>query len=386
MILYFDSFITDKSLYGQGKKILEIRKSKTNYSTQPKLDIAKYTLGTYAQHKWTDVLIRYELDKDYDKLNHKFEEYVRDLFPSATVINKRSESIKDFRVSWEFISKYKSDWIFLSSNNDHPWLWYDAEYINKILATATKFLDDRNFISIVYSHYSEFYNFLNYNSPFYKSFGNKAKIVYEDDECFVMPRVFGDYSSVQILHKKLFKYWLVDTETNNRVIRTESVANLKKTKNHLMVIPKKELCVHFDGYNHTEGTPYYIAANSVPPLFIPPGYFDKKIKLSISKKKSDTISIGLYKDHYSFEKDSGCDIKLSLQGLPTAWNNRIVFKDFDENNFSELALKAESFIRKNPYKINNINYILMVFVIKMKTFFFRSLILKKIKNFFFNKI
>lgn len=366
MILYFDSFITDNSLYNQGKQILKIRESKTIYYKQSKLDVAKYTLGTYAQHKWSDVLIRYEIDKDYENLNQKFEEYIRDLFPLATIINKRSQSIQDFRVSWEFLSKCKSDWIFLSSNNDHPWLWYDEEYINRILKTANKFLKDKNFISIVYSHYSEFFNLSNYQSPFYKSFGDKAKIVYEDNDCFIIPRPFSDYTGVQILHKRLFKHWLVDIETNAKVIRTESVANIKKTENHLMIVPKKELCVHFDGHNNTEGTAYYIDANVIPPLFIPPGYFEKKIKLSTFKKSPDTVKVGFHKDNYSFEKEEGCDLKLSLQGLPTAWNNRIIFKDFNENNLSKSVLEAETIARQNPYRKSLIIYYFKTFLAKLR--------------------
>jgi hypothetical protein len=361
MILYFDSYLTDaplvKSFYSNTE---ELRKKSLIYKKPSKLDIAKYTLGTYAQCSWNYELVRYEIEGADSGVNKKFEQYVRNLFPNANIINKRSDSIKEFNKSWDIISKIDDNWIFLSSNNDHPWLWYDSEYVSKLINVANKISSDKNFVSIVYSHFSEFYNLGRAQSPFYKSWGFKAKKIYDDADCFAIPRPYGDYSSIQILEKKFFKYLLVDTKTDKKVIRTEDLQE-KKTDNHIMIVPKKELCCHFDGYGHTEGTFIHIDPQRVPPLFIPPGYFENQIMLSNSKNESqnpNVIKVGNFKDKYSFEKvrrgkefDFVCDLKLSLQGLPTAWRNKITFKDFNEKEWDISDLKKESDIRRDVYKI-----------------------------------
>ena len=45
-----------------------------------------------------------------------------------------------------------------------------------------------------------------------------------------------------------------------------------------MVIPKQEICAHFDGFPHTKGTNREIADYQIPPLLIPKGFFKGEIK------------------------------------------------------------------------------------------------------------
>lgn len=389
MILYFDSYITDKPLIKSLATNTQVfRKKALKYAMPSKLEIAKYTLGTYSQHDWSYVLVRYEIEGNNSTVNKDFEDYVRHLFPYANIINKRSDSIIEFRRSWEILSRLESNWIFLSSNNDHPWLWYDKDYINRVLNVGAKFSNSSNFVSIIYSHYSEYYNLLNKLSPFYIFFGGKAEKIYNDEDCFVIPRPKGDYNGIQILEKKLFKYWLVDNIIDKRVIRTEDVAQNKITDKHIMVIPKREMCVHFDGYGHTEGSFIHIDPQRVPPLFIPTGYFEKKIMLSKVENKSKdpkVIKVGSYEDKYSFAKSDGCDIKLGLEGLPTAWTNRILLKDFNEDEWSINERKKESNVRKNVYDLLPLIFtIKYMSAIKEKLFFLPRILINKIKQFLKN--
>src|ERR1035437_5609252 len=98
MILYFDSFISDIPL-NKGFVVANdpIRTSCKNYAMPRKIDIAKYTLASYAVYHWSHVLIRYELDdaKEYEA----FDDYILKLFPKALIMHERSDSQEDFRGS-----------------------------------------------------------------------------------------------------------------------------------------------------------------------------------------------------------------------------------------------------------------------------------------------
>ena len=55
----------------------------------------------------------------------------------------------------------------------------------------------------------------------------------------------------------------------------------------IVIVPKSELCRHYDGYLHTYSIINdFIKASTCPPLFIPNGFFEKKIKIAYDKFKN----------------------------------------------------------------------------------------------------
>ena len=68
MILYFDNYITDQPMYKGGYLgMKEIRNSCKNYSTSDKFLITIYSLTSYAEIKWSEVIIKYELENPSQK-------------------------------------------------------------------------------------------------------------------------------------------------------------------------------------------------------------------------------------------------------------------------------------------------------------------------------
>ena len=79
MILYFDSYITDIPL--RKNSVTEndyIRNASNCYKKQNKIDIAKYTLESYSIYKWSNVLIKYELDNKNDY--ESFDNFILNLY------------------------------------------------------------------------------------------------------------------------------------------------------------------------------------------------------------------------------------------------------------------------------------------------------------------
>lgn len=338
MILYFDSLIIDRPLF---KSFVapndDIRKGCKNYEMPSRFDIARYTLASYASYEWSNVLIRYELNdldqpKDLQKYK-EFDEYILKLFPKALIMHERSDSQADFRKSLGIINQWQDDWIFYSGNNDHPIMANNISAIDKLLDKARGFKDKYKYISIMYSHFSEFVNLPRKQSPFNQRFGSDVEIIEEDNLAITIVRHEGDNSAIQIVNKNLLNHWFDDKEFGDKVMyRSEDTREGNITQDQLMIIPKQELCAHFDGYSHTMGSKNEITADQVPPLFIPSGFFENNIKIryGYNDYKEGWTNINPAAEKYSFRDTlHGSDLMWTLNDIPLFWKSRI--SEIDSN-------------------------------------------------------
>ena len=347
MILYFDSYITDIPL---NKNTLiandDLRMSCPNYTMPSKVDIAKYTLDSYAQYDWDHVLIKYEVDdvNDYEVL----DKYILDLFPFAIIVHKRSTSFNAFQESLKVINSFESNWVFYTGNNDHPWVGESSEYVDGLVSMASQFEDKYDFISILYTHFSESLNLNIKNTPMSLLYGRDIEDIEENSQAKIILRKQGDNTSAQIVNKKLLNYWFSTNKyPEERIIRSEDIRKFFTVKNQLMIIPKKEICAHFDGYSHTLGTVSEIANYQVPPLFIPQGFFTSDIKIcyGYNEYRPGWVNINPINEKYIFEDKSGADLKIALDKLPIFWNKRI--SESDVNNNLDLILLRDRIIQNN---------------------------------------
>lgn len=379
MILYFDSYITDTPLPGGGRKILrdDIRKNNSTYQVTSKIDIAKYTLASYSYIPWSYVFIRYELDDP--KKYRKFDRYIRGLFPKAVIIHKRSDSQKDYIYSYRVLRDQKDDWIFYAPNNDMPLITADMDfnrYINNLIDIAIFYKKKYKYVSILYAFFSEYLNLPINGTPMNLVYGRDSKLIGEDKfaRYFIKPK--GLFDSIQIVDKKLFKDWFTVKNMNKRIIRAEDVADEVEIRNHLVIAPKKELCFHFDGYEHTVGTPHEIQLDRIPPLFIPVGFFSNSIKIAYGYDASRRgfVNINPKVKHYSFRDNKyGTDLKLCLKELPLFWRDRIKYVSINKKaDMEELEkyceinkqLRLDPWV-KLPLSLNTFKFYLRIFLYKL---------------------
>ena len=355
MILYFDTLITEVPLPGRTRNSLkeDIRKKCAAYAMPKKIDVAKYSLASYTLYPWSNILIKYELE---DKKRYKdFDKFILNFFPKAIILHERSDSQEDYKKSFEILEKMKDDWIFYAPNNDHPLITSNKDfiqYIEKLINKAGKFKNKYDFVSIPYSHFTEYINLPVKNTPINIMLGRNAKLIEEDDaaKCYIMPK--GCFDSVQIVDKKFFKHWFTSVELGKRrIIRTEDLDGFVKVKNHLLIVPKKELCSHLDQYEHTIGSPNEIQLDRIPLLFIPNGFFNNSIKIAYGydKYREGWININPKAKEYSFRDSKyGTDLKICLEDIPLFWKNRIKKIDINKNaNMEELK----------KYRNKNISFI-----------------------------
>lgn len=83
------------------------------------------------------------------------------------------------------------------------------------------------------------------------------------------------------------------------------------------MIPYRELCRHFDGYGHHNA---YLPNSEVPALAIPPGFFEKdiKIRLGYEKNLSGWVNLNPEKSYAAVDTDGTFDY-YSLSDIPLFW-------------------------------------------------------------------
>ncbi len=380
MILYYDNYIIDSPLFSDVvKSIRYIRKSESLYKKTSRLNIAKYTLASYKIFPWSKVIIKVDAEKEEEK--EDFIKYAREIFPDAEIITHRSDNQKEYCKTIEKICKLDDEWIFFIPNNDHPMITNDISHIYKLIEKGNEYKKKYKYISIIFTMVS----MVGINiTDYFKD----VKIIEDTDVSFVMTKPNGLFFSGQILHRDLLKYIFCSHNFGMmRVTRIEDVQNFITINNQLIISPKKSICDHFDGHSNTYGTTNQITENQVPPLFIPPGFFQNDIKIAYGYKeyRDGWVNINPAAKYYSFKnKKDGTDLKIGVDDIPLFWKDKISRVDINlDADFEKLRKKRDEVYETyyNPWK--KFSYRIWI---KIKAFFYHTIYvssvvsLRKLKN------
>jgi hypothetical protein len=372
MILFFDTFITNSFFANplennERYKTLDlIRSKKNNYKFQEKIDVVKYTLISYSNIDWEDVIIKYECEDNLKKL--EFYNFCKELFPTSKIFQNRSDTAEKYLNALREIKG--NPWVFFSPNNDHVNLVNNSNYVSIVQDAefAEKKFPNYN-ITIPYSHFSENLNSISFKNSLWGYYNrNFRKKVYETiSSVFVKNSKFiGD--SIKIFRLNLLLY-LFKNQDKKKIIRIEDTSNyLSRSIKEISIISKKELCRHYDGYP--------ISFIDPPPLFIPPGFFQKSIKIKYMFDKYDSEYVNINpKGEYIFD-NGNCDLKILLGQIPFFWKSRIINIKKNEQKKNGIYSKIMLNYYKNLY--NPWNRIPTFFNIILSIF--RILYLTKIAN------
>ena len=323
MMLYFDNYITNEVLYkGLMVGLEDVRKGCAAYRLPDRLDVAMYTLASYACIKWSHVIIKYSLQDESKQ--EEFEKYVLGIFPQAIIIRGRSDSQQKFCESIELIKKLGDEWVFYAGNVDHPFLASETASLEACLAQAQELRKRHRFVSIMYSHFSEWLSAVNPHS-LYRI--NGWKVEGEDKGCITAIAKGGRYHAIQIVNIGLLEHWFCSKDLGRmRIIRSENAYPHVLVDEQALVIPKKEICSHFDGYSHLVRLGFGNPDDIIPPLFIPAGFFEGKIRIAYGYNdcREGWVNINPLAKKYSFrDKRHGTDMKMLLSELPLFWKGRI---------------------------------------------------------------
>jgi hypothetical protein len=338
MILFCNTFITEtKPSIGKGFVFRENLKLYSNF------DIFKYSLASLAvAYPWSKVILKISLDEIYKSRQKELEDFINNEFNNFNLILewKRDEYQNDWKQSYELLD---DNLIWFYCNHDHIFFDSSTSYLEELVNTVK----DEDLFSLQFSHWSENVRTAKQGlnphalltpqkSPNYKIHSN-----YISNET-------TNFDSIQIITKDLYHKWWFEGEFNHiKLPRPDffgiGLAEIKPIPLHKTISPLKEICRHFDGYQHVNPP---ITNNQCPAIDIPLGFFEKDIKIRYGYddyKEGWTNINPKNPNYYAYDK-SGTDYKFTLEDLPLIWKNRISFidsnKNIDEEEMLQYRLKS----------------------------------------------
>jgi len=343
MILLCNTFITEQPAqvtgqmangnWAQSPKYRENLKKFTNF------DIFKYSLSSLAvAYPWSKVILKIELDPIYQPRQQELEDFIKSEFKEFNLI-----------LNWErnyFQSDWKKDYEIL----DDELIWFYCNHDHIFFDSNTKYLEDlvekmrgQKLCSLHFSHWPE-------NIRTAKNGGvalPRDPSTYQKEDNYISV-VNESIDSIQIITKDLYYEWWCTGEFEGvKLPRPDyfgiNLAELKKIPYHKIIIPLKEICRHFDGYQHVQPI---ITNNQCPAIDIPPGFFENNIKIryGYDDYKEGWVNINPKNDYYYAYSKSGTDYKFTLEDLPLVWKSRISIVDsninLDEEEILQYRLKS----------------------------------------------
>jgi hypothetical protein len=312
MILFCNTFITESKPFGKGNVVRDNLKSFNN------LDIFKYSLASLAiAYDWSKVILKISLDDCYKHRQDELEQFIKDNFNQFNLVLEwqRSEYQNDWKRDYELLD---DNLIWYYCNHDHIFFDSSKEYLAELVDT----IKDEELCSLQFSHFPENIRTAKNNIKYTI---HKNHISFES----------VNFDSIQIITKELYRRWWFEGEFNHiKLGRPDffgiGLAEIKPMPMHKVIIPFKELCRHFDGYQHIQPV---ITNNQCPAIDIPLGFFENNIRIryGYDDYKEGWTNINPKNDYYYAYNKSGTDYKFTLEDIPLIWKSRISEIDLNNN-------------------------------------------------------
>jgi hypothetical protein len=348
VILFVDTYLSEIALSPNKKLewfLTQVQGKSYVYRKQSKIDIFRYTLASYASLSWSSVIVRVAGD---DRASiEAMVPYIKGLFPNAEVALTRSDTGSKYAQALDMAGS-GDPWIFFSPNNDHPFIHHDTQVFEPLLKAAEEAEQNYDYpVSILFSHFTEAVNSINSEKFLFGYTGDFCEVLHEDEASYTVKYDHLSLLSLQIFRKSHLKK-MMESAGDSRVVRTECLGQYNDYQvPTIVIVPKKECCRHYDAYMHTSFVVKdFISASKVPPLFIPDGFFEGKIKIRYGFDRYDEsyVNVNPRKEKYIFDSPEGTDSAFLLEKLPAFWRTRIVevqknpdFKDPEDVGDSPLV-------------------------------------------------
>jgi hypothetical protein len=341
MILFCNTFITETPVnpnWGYKKQLPRV-----NLNTFSNFDIFKYSLASLAvAYDWSKVILKISLDDIYKSRQQELEEFIKNEFSKFDLILKweRNEYQNDWKKDYELLD---NNLIWFYCNHDHIFLDSSKNYLSKIVKEINK----EEMCSMIFSHYPECIRTAKQDLYPYIKPHPIIPSNYKIHKDYISTAAVN-FDSIMVITKDLYYEWWFNGEFNQyRLPRPDffgkGLAEIKYVPVHKILISLKELCRHFDGYQHINPP---ITNNQCPALDIPIGFFENNIKIryGYDDYKEGWTNINPKNPYYYAYDKSGVDYKFTLKDLPLVWKDRISVidsnPDIDEEEMIQYRLKS----------------------------------------------
>ena len=348
MILFLNVFITENAFTTVTAKKYQYRTGtiaahkafdRGYLPPYSRLDVFKYSLASLSPLPWTKVIIRYELDEMFKERESELNEYIQELFPSCSLHNKRLGVQSQWQEAMQEVFDHKeSNLVLFCCNDDHIFIESNLNTIDEFI---NKYNDTTEDVSIWFSHWPQMLKI----STDFQPVGV--------DGLFVK-HIWQDCASVQLMSKEVLRYWWFGVNYGNTFIgRSDFNHFATRIRPTMFHVPFREMSRHFDGYAQND-----FNQNKCPPLEIPPGFFERDIKVTFGKKNGnipgeEEFYIDASNPNYKVVDPNGAQAKWGLNDIPLFWKDRISdinIHEIPNENDRETAIidiAKEDFVRQN---------------------------------------
>ena len=332
MILLFNVCITPSS---SSCKINYDRGLLPNFD---KIHILKYCLSSLSVIPWSEAIINIELQSYFKIFEKEICNYVNDQFKNIKFIfsNIRAKNQKDWQKLNNLLSTKSDPLLWYCGNHDHIFMSPNLDVFHII---ENKLINSSEHTYITYSHQAEFHD----------------TYVHDNDFSFLKLPQLHSFCCLRV--KSFIDFWSSFDIGDYFMPRTEwYILDKDKDKfiSHIdwnVFSPHTICCEHFDGYPHRVPIFYF------QPLVIPPGFFNKNIKIQFGgTRKNGYFYIDCSKEHSFFQED-GTDSYWSEEDIPLFWKDKLTKVIYDKN-----------YDKNNANKIKNNKYLNYLFYLSFKRF------------------
>jgi hypothetical protein len=273
------------------------------------LEIFLYTVASLAAIPyWSAAIFHIRLDDFYQPYGPRIRDFIREEFGDRAIIyDWRNERQSQWRETIGRLMALPDDLVWYSCNHDHVFMDYGLEGLDRILGALAAEPEARK--SAYYSHWPEFCRVTRTQHPTDHTLRPDG----------VIAARFQHMDSIQIVSKPLLHSWWCEPDYGDRYLPRSDWEDVYQCSPFRCFVPSRELCRHFDGYSHL------FDITSVPPLSIPPGFFEKQIKILYCspERREGWVHVNPLYPHYRTVDPEGVDYKWVLDDIPLFWKNRV---------------------------------------------------------------
>lgn len=293
-----------------------------------KIDILKYSLSSLSVIPFSEAIFNIELQSYYKIFEDDIKDYVSEQFKNIKFIysDKRAKNQKDWQKINILLSNKSDPLLWYCGNHDHIFMAPNLDVFNCI---ENKLLNSPDFTYIVYSHQAEFHG---------------SHIQDQDFSFLNLPHL---HAMCCLKIKNFNEFWSSFDIGDYFMPRTEwFISEFEKDKyisvlNWSVYSPHKKCCDHFDGYSHK------LPIEEFQPLTIPPGFFDKNIKIQFGgNRNNEYFYINCFKKHRFFI-ENGTDAYWGEEDIPLFWKDKIVQVSISQDYDIKEAIKIKNDIYLN---------------------------------------
>ena len=291
--------------------------------TDNRFDVARYTFASFAALSplVSKFVFHLEMADGFAGREQEMKEWLESVFPADKLSMhwQRCNNIADWRRANEEFEALNDDIIYPVGSEDHVFIDSNTYMFRRGLEV----IRNDPAIEAVFgmSHYPEGIRYAPGLGGQITSCGNYIQYnAYSND-------------STRIMKYNFFEWYLDQIKDPNQLLfRTENWHDVARPTNKCF-IPTKELFRHYDGYGNAE-----IGPELVPPLVIPPKFFERSMTIRYGFDDYDTEAVNinpLAKSLRAADPVNGVDYKFALEDIPMFWwpfiKNVEINPDVDHN-------------------------------------------------------